>query len=414
MKILFLAHRTPYPPDKGDKIRSFHILSQLARRHSVSLMYWVDDPKDLVHSTALRKICSGTVTPVPLHRGRATARALWSLTKGCSLSAGYYRSSAFRRLVQARVKEESPDLIYVFSSAMAQYAEPFEKLARVVDYVDVDSEKWLQLAQYAPLPVAQAYRLEHKRLARFEIDVSQWADCSIFVSESEARLFAHIGGQGAIVTVPNGVTFDFLRLPLCEKAAPVNQHAARSPRREMHLLFVGTMSYFPNVDAVLYFAREVLPRIRSVFPEIVFDVVGRAPSRAVRNLEAMDGIRIHGEVHDLQPYLARADVSVAPLRISRGVPNKILEAMAVGIPVVATSEAIKGIGARDGEDLLLGDTPETFSQQVIRLLSDGELRVRITKRARQSVQERYNWNTIGVQLTDLIERVYPTIAARSA
>jgi polysaccharide biosynthesis protein PslH len=407
MKILFLAHRTPYPPDKGDKIRSFHLLSQLARRHNVSLVYWVDDPKDLSHTNVLRRTCRGTVIPVPLPQMRANSRALWSLANGCSLSRGYYGSVRFQRIVERLVKEEGPELIYVFSSAMAQYAEPFRKIPTIVDFVDVDSEKWRELARFSRFPLSQIYRLEHRRLARFEIEISRWAQYSLFVSAAEASLFSEIGGKGEIVTLPNGVVFDFVRLPTHEKVQPADTRTTQAASRPIHLLFVGTMSYFPNADAVLYFAREILPRIRSVFPQVIFDIVGRAPTRAVRDLNASNGVRVHGEVADLHPYLAQAEVSVAPMRISRGVPNKILEAMAVGIPVVATSEAIKGIQANDGEELLLGDTPERFSEQVLRLLSDRELTMRITKRARQGVQERYNWKTIGNQLAELINRIPP-------
>ena len=414
MKILFLAHRTPYPPDKGDKIRSFHMLSQLGRRHVVSLVYWVDDPKDLSHTNALRGICRGTVTPMPLHDLRAKTRAILSLAKGYSLSKGYYGSSKFQLTVNRLVNEEQPDLIYVFSSAMAQYVESFKKTPRIIDYVDVDSEKWRQLSQCTSYPFAQIYGLEHRRLRQLEIEASLWARYSLFVSEAEATLFGEIGGKGEIVAVPNGVTFDFLRLPVHESLEAGKQQPAQSHSRAVHVLFVGTMNYFPNADAVLYFSREILPRIRSVFPLVVFDIVGRAPARAVRKLSATPSVRVHGEVADLHPYLAGADVSVAPMRISRGVPNKILEAMAVGIPVVATTEAIKGLRVTDEEDLLLGDTPERFAEQVVRLLSDHKLRVRITKHARQAVHERYNWKAVGNQLAELIDRASPAIVSRTA
>lgn len=411
MKILFLAHRTPYPPDKGDKIRSFHVLSQLAKRHTVSLAYWVDDPKDVDHANALRRICRGTVAPVSLDLMRAKARAVWSLAKGQSFSAGYYHSSRFHRVVETLVKDDRPDLFYVFSSAMAHYAGRLEKIPAIVDFVDVDSEKWRQLSQVATFPFSRIYGLEHQRLAQVEIEISRWAQCSLFVSEVEADLFRENGGQGRIVAVPNGVTFDFLRLPVHE---PLKLDDKRRSSRSFHILFVGTMSYFPNADAVLYFAREIFPHIRRIFPQAIFDIVGRLPPRSVRKLSAADGIRVYGEVEEIRPFLAQADVSIAPMRISRGVPNKILEAMAVGVPVVATTEAVKGIRVNDEEECLLGDTPERFAAQVIRLLSDVELRTRITKRARQRVQEVYNWKTIGNQLADLIEGTRPKISFGAA
>jgi sugar transferase (PEP-CTERM/EpsH1 system associated) len=410
MKILFLAHRTPYPPDKGDKIRSFHLLSQLAKRHTVSLAYWVDDPKDLNRTTVLSRICRGKVVPVPLNPLQAKGRALWSLVNGYSFSEGYYYASRFQRVVDTLIHDERPDVIYVFSSAMARYVEGIQKTPTIVDFVDVDSDKWQQLSQFARFPLSRIYRLEQARLAKFEIAISRWARYSLFVSEVEADLFRGMGGKGNIVAVPNGVESDFRRLPVREELKPDKRRTVQKSSRSIHILFVGTMNYFPNCDAVLYFAREIFPHIRTILPQVVFDIVGRLPPRSVRRLGSTDGIRVHGEVEEIQPFLAQADVSIAPMRIARGVPNKILEAMAVGVPVVATTEAVKGISVRDGEDVLLGDSPENFAAQVIRLFSDSHLRTQITKRARQRVQEVYNWKKIGNQLDDLIEDIRPTIS----
>ena len=410
MKILFLAHRTPYPPDKGDKIRSFHLLSQLAKRHAVSLAYWVDDPKDLNHTTVLSRSCRGKVVPVPLDPLQAKGRALWSLANGYSFSEGYYYSARFQRVVDTLVNDERPDVIYVFSSSMARYIEGIQKTPTIVDFVDVDSDKWQQLSQFARFPLSRIYRLEQARLAKFEIAISRWARYSLFVSEVEADLFRGIGGEGNIVAVPNGVESDFRRLPVREELKLDNRRTVQKSSRSIHILFVGTMNYFPNCDAVLYFAREIFPHIRSILPQVVFDIVGRLPPRSVRRLGSTDGIRVHGEVEEIQSFLAQADVSIAPMRIARGVPNKILEAMAVGVPVVATTEAVKGICVRDGEDVLLGDSPENFAAQVIRLFCDSHLRTQITKRARQKVQELYNWKKIGSQLDDLIEDIRPSIS----
>jgi len=408
MKILFLSHRTPFPPNKGDKIRSYYLLSQLAKRHDVSLVYWLDDPQDVNHTKLLSRICRGSVVPVPMHPMRAKTRAIWSLAKGYSFSQGYYYSLLFQNVVNHLVDEERPDIIYAFSSIMASYAKRASKTTpTIVDFVDVDSEKWKQLSQFTKFPFSEVYRWEHQRLAQFEVEVSRWARCSIFVSAAEADLFRAIGGEGKIIAVPNGVELDLRRLQVNEELRP-GTRLVKTVTRSIRILFVGTMNYFPNADAVGYFAREIFPRIRSTFPQAVFDIVGRLPPRAVRRLGAIDGIRIHGEVADIRSYLVQADVSVAPMRIARGVPNKILEAMAVGVPVVATPEAVKGISVTDGENVLLADTAEAFAGQVIRLLSDSHLRSHITKQARRNVQETYNWNEIGNQLVDLIEDIRPS------
>ena len=375
----------------------------------MSLAYWVDDPKDFNHTSVLSRICGGRVVPVRLDPLRAKARALWSLAKGCSFSEGYYSAPIFQRVVDSLLNEERPDFIYVFSSAMARYAEAIRSTPAIVDFVDVDSEKWRELSEFASFPLSQIYRLEHERLARLEVEISRWAQYSLFVSEIEADLFRDIGGKGKIAAVPNGVTLDCRRAPFDELKL-ADRRTIQKTSKPAHILFVGTMNYFPNSDAVLYFAREIFPRLRSVFPQVVFDIVGRLPPRSVRRLSATDGIRVHGEVEEIQPFLLQADVSIAPMRISRGVPNKILEAMAVGVPVVATTEAVKGIRVKDGEDVLLGDTAERFAAQVSRLLSDSHLRARITKRALQKVQEVYDWKTIGIQLNDMIEAIGPEMS----
>ena len=402
MKILFLAHRTPYPPNKGDKIRSYHILSHLAQRHAVSLAYWVDDRNDMKHTTVLSRICSGAIVPVPLEPISAKLRALSLLARGRSFSEGYYYSRRFQTVVDRLVAENQPDLIYVFSSAMARYVVAFDHIPVVIDFVDVDSDKWGQLSRFAGLPFSQLYRIEQRRLAEVELGISRWARLSLFVSDAEADLFRQMGGQGQIEPLPNGIDVDLKRLPRhrdCRRELSAPNH----PARPIKLLFVGTMNYFPNVDAVLYFARDILPKIHRRFPEAVFEIVGRDPSRAIRRLDGENGIRVLGEVEEVQSYLAQADISVAPLRIARGVQNKVLEAMAVGVPVVATSAAVKGIRVTNGEEVLIGDSPEYFAAQVTRLLSENELRKQVTKNAWQRVRETYNWSSITSRLDELLQ-----------
>lgn len=396
MNILFLAHRTPYPPDKGDKIRSFNLLSQLSKRHRVSLAYWVDDPRDLVSSKVLTEICRGAVAPVALNAYSAKARALLSLFRGRSFTEGFYYSRKFRTVVEALVKSEQPDIIYVFSSAMSRYADGFKEIPKIVDFVDVDSDKWGQLSEVAPFPLSVLYRRERSRLAAFEIEVSRWANCSLFVSESEADLFRKMGGAGVIASLPNGVDF-------AHDSLSVQGVRADGSSRPIRLLFVGQMNYLPNSDAALYFAREILPKIRQCYPDVVFEIVGRCPPRPVLKLHGRNGIRVFGEVKAIEPFLAQADVSVAPLRIARGVQNKVLEAMAMGVPVVATSEAVQGIRVAHGQEVLLGDGADSFARQVIRLLADKELRTQIANRARKKIEDIYNWSVIGNQLDDLLQ-----------
>jgi polysaccharide biosynthesis protein PslH len=402
MKILFLAHRTPYPPDKGDKVRSFNLLSHLAKRHELSLVYWVDDSRDLDHASYLRSLCKGLVIPVRLKRGLAMARALWALLTGRSFTEGYYGSVSFQHAVERTLSNGVFDAVFVFSSAVASYAKNIDSKIKIIDFVDVDSDKWGQLAKVSPFPLSMLYRLEQKRLLDFDVEISRWASSSLFVSAAEAALFRQQGGKGAIEFLANGTDLELRRLPVGQMPFhTAGREGVRQPDGP-RLIFVGTMDYYPNIDAVQYFAKEIFPLIRQQFPRAIFQIVGRSPTKAVRRLNHIDGVQVLGEVSEVRSYLLQADVSVAPMRIARGVQNKVLEAMAMGIPVVASPAAIQGIEVTDGEDVLTGASPEEFALKVTMLLTDAELRKAITKRAWNTMKQLYNWELIGTKLEALL------------
>lgn len=400
MKILFLAHRTPYPPDKGDKIRSFHLLSHLARRHDVTLIYFVDEARDRAHSAQLNSLCKGKAFAVRRHRWWGNCRGLAALLAGRSLTEGFYDSRAFRRAVKNARCAGRFDAVFAFSSGVAPYAARVPAARKLVDFVDVDSDKWAQLAETARLPLSLLYRLEHKRLSRLEIAVTAWATRSLFVAQTEADLFRARGGGGVIEVLPNGTQLELRRLPrTAAPAPPVDANGGAAPAK---IVFIGTMDYPPNVDAVEYFAREIFPRIREQFPRALFQIGGRAPTPAVRRLGAIDGVEVVGEVADVRAYLVGADVSVAPMRIVRGVPNKVLEAMGMGIPVVATPAAIQGIDVVDGEEILTASSAEAFAAQVMRLLRDHDLGRALTARAWKKMKRDYDWDAIGARLEALL------------
>jgi len=402
MRILFLSHRTPYPPNKGEKIRAFNLLSHLAKSHDVTLLYWVDDPQDLNHTSFLRSLCRGRVIPVPLNRSLAMARALRSLLKGGSFTEGFYRARPFQRELDNVIYGASFDAIYVYSSALATYAEKIDAKIKIVDFVDVDSIKWRQLAESSRFPLSLLYRLEHSRLAKFEIAVSKWATRSLFVSHAEAELFKKTGGRGSVDFISNGTDLELRRLPLEQIPYHLGGADRGTAAAGEKMIFVGTMDYSPNIDAVRHYAQEIFPVIRQKYSRSVFEIVGRRPPKSVRRLTQIDGVRVVGEVDDVRAHLVRADVSVAPMRIARGVQNKVLEAMAVGVPVVATPAAIEGIDVRNGEEVLIGATPEEFANQVIRVLSDTELRKSLTKKAWNKMNQCYNWELVGAKLDRLL------------
>jgi sugar transferase (PEP-CTERM/EpsH1 system associated) len=301
------------------------------------------------------------------------------------------------------------DAVFAFSSGVAPYAAPIPAQSKIVDFVDVDSDKWGQLAKSSRFPLSWLYLLEQKRLSCLETAISAWAGCSLFVSQSEVDLFREQGGLGTIEVLPNGTQLELRRLPCDPVATPSNDSTARS----MKVIFVGTMDYYPNVDAVQYFALEIFPRIREKFPRAVFQIVGRSPVPAVRRLSTIDGVQVVGEVSDVRAYLVGADVSVAPMRIARGVPNKVLEAMGMGVPVVASAAAIRGIDVVGGEEILIGNNPEEFAAQVVTLLSDHDVRRAVTKRGWKKMQRAYNWEAIGERLETLLHPCVPDVRPSS-
>jgi len=383
MRLLYLAHRIPYPPNKGDKIRSYHHVRHLAQRHDVSLFTFVDDADDEDGAARLREYCREVVT-IRLHKPVALARGALCLGAGRSLSEGYYRSRAMRQAIARAAGGEPFDVAWAFSSVMAQYLEAANAPRRVVDCVDVDSEKWRQFGHDSGGPLRQAYFIEASRLRTFEAGIGRAADHVLFVSEAEATLFRSFCPDARSVRViPNGVDTAYFR-------PSGTASAAVAPT----VLFTGALDYRPNIDAVLFFAREVLPLVRREIPDARFLAVGHRPApELLREVRKHDGaLRIAGSVPDIRPYFAEASVYAAPLRLGRGVQNKVLEAMAMRLPVVASPAAVAGLVVEDGAHALVADTAERFAAAVVSLLRDPQRASRLCAAAAKLISERYTWS----------------------
>ncbi|MDB5445440.1 MAG: Sugar transferase, PEP-CTERM/EpsH1 system associated [Phenylobacterium sp.] len=379
-KILFLAHRVPFPPDKGDKIRAFHILKHLAARHDVWLGAGVDDPADL-HRIELSGVPCREVCLAPLGRARRGLNMLGGLGAGAPLSVARFRHPRLARWIGQVLSEVRPDVVFVYSSAMAQYVvgrtAPGARL--IIDFVDADAEKWRAYAAKAGPPLSAVYAREFRRLVAFEGRALAAADAGILISETERRLMAALLPAGAhkLSVIPNGVDVDYF-------AASAGRGDGRS------IVLCGRMDYQPNIDAAQWFAREILPRVRTRRPDALFRIVGAAPAPGVRALAALAGVEVTGAVPDVRPYLAQAAVVVAPLRIARGVQNKVLEGMAAARPVVATPEALDGIDAAVGRDVLVGAGAAAFAEAVGDVLT-GRAPERLGASARRFVLGHHQW-----------------------
>ncbi len=380
-EILFLAHRIPYPPDKGDKIRSWRLLKHLAGRYAVDLACFVDDPRDFAHADFLRSICK-SVTLVTLDPMMAKVKSASGFLTGEPLSIVYYRSKEMQQAVNA-LRERPLAAEIAFSSTMAQYIEkPMPGRKRIIDFCDADSEKWRQYSQDAMAPMRWVYAREGRLLARTETVIADWADASFAITPSEAALFNRRRTVGEKVGWwSNGVDTDYFD--------PAVQYGELENPADV--VFVGAMDYRANVDAARYFAESVWPLIRKRAPGARFAIVGANPVRRIRAFDGRNGIAVTGRVDDVRPWLAQAKAVVAPLRVARGIQNKVLEAMAMAKPVVATKAAATGIKSLSAENIVIADEVAAMAGAVLALLEETGRRHHLGSAARDMVQQHYCW-----------------------
>ena len=380
--LLLLIHRMPYPPNKGDKIRSYHLLKHLSQSYRVHLATFVDDADDWQHVPRVEAMCASSHF-AKLNPLMGRVRSLVGLMANESLSLRYYQDAGMRDWVARTMAANPISRIVVFSSQMAQYAEPYSDARRVVDFCDVDSDKWRQYADNKRWPMSALYRHEARQLLRYERKVAAECDASLFVSDPEAELFRQLApeSRAKIGFFNNGVDTDYF--------SPLRSYDNPYQDGERALVFTGAMDYWPNVDAVQWFAAEVFPQLLTQFPKARFYIVGARPSAAVQALAQNPGVVVTGTVPDVRPYIAHAEVAVAPLRVARGIQNKVLEAMAMARPVVVSPQALEGIQAAPGTDLVLADGAAAFAAAVTELLNqaDGAL----GPSARAAVESRYSW-----------------------
>ena len=389
MKILYLCHRIPYPPNKGDKIRAFHQIRAMAAHHEVDVFTLADDARDLAHRDALAAHCHG-LTVARVHPRLARLRSLPYLLTTTPLTVPYFYSAELQREVDLALSRASYDRIFVYCSAMAQYVQSAGSIPIVMDLVDVDSDKWIQYAAHTGFPFSAIYRREGRTLETYERTVCEKAACVLVSTEREAQLARRIAPGAQVQVLPNGVDTEYF------KPAP---ELGRQPT----VIFTGDMSYFPNEEAVIFFARKVLPLIRREIAGVRFLIVGRNPGRKVQELQKIEGVAVTGFVPDVRTWLAKAQVAVAPFTIAAGIQNKILEAMSYGLPVVATPRAAQGLSSRVADKVHTGNTPEELASKVIVLVRDSQLAKRIGLDGRDAVMQDYSWDFALDRLLELLE-----------
>ncbi|MCW5785237.1 MAG: TIGR03087 family PEP-CTERM/XrtA system glycosyltransferase [Nitrospirales bacterium] len=394
MNILYLCHRIPYPPDKGDKIRSYNHIKYLSQHHAIYLACLIDDPEDWRYVDPLRSMCRRVEVV-----GRKGFWEWWRIGKallvGQPLSLGAFFVSALQEKVNVILERESIDRIVIFSSPMAEYVKHVFSIPKIIDFVDMDSEKWRAYAQIKSFPLSLLYGIEADRLGQYELEMATTCQQSLVISQEETHVLRERSRQRVRPKViPNGVDSEYFSL------------ASDVQRKKSIIVFTAAMDYFPNIDGAIYFCQKILPRIHQAIPHVQFLIVGRNPVVALRRMaERIPQVQVTGTVPDVRPYLSKAMVAVAPLRIARGVQNKILEAMAMELPVVGTTSAFQGLAVATAHGMHVADDPGAFADAVVRLLDNPELARACGLSARQFVTSHYDWSNILQEFEHILEGV---------
>jgi sugar transferase (PEP-CTERM/EpsH1 system associated) len=384
-KLLYLVHRLPYPPNKGDKISSNNMLNYFSGRWRVHLGTFIDDPEDWQYADLVREKCEDSCI-VDLPKVKRLTGSLYGLMSGQALSLSYYGNTELQEWVRASIERECPDAVLVFSGVMGRFVQGLVPAhVRVVfDAEDVDSEKWRSYSQSKRWPASWLYKREANKLLAYEREMAASTDVSIFVSAEEAALFKQLAPESADKTHYRTQGVDSVYF---DPQVPF-ENPYQSGQKV--LVFAGAMDYRPNVEAVKWFCQYVLEAVRAQDPDFLFCIVGMKPADEVKQLGKLPGVRVTGGVPDVRPYLSHALAACLPLQLARGIQNKALEAMSMTLPVLATQDALLGIIDYPGVLCVVANDADAMTAAALDILA----RPRQTNSAgRACVLEHYNWDT---------------------
>jgi polysaccharide biosynthesis protein PslH len=384
MRILFLAHRLPYPPDKGDKIRSFRELAALSKNHEVDLFCFYDQPDDSRYFGDVQRFCRNLYCE-RISWIRSRVRALIAVVLGRSLTTAFFHSPTMAAHIKTALQSEHYDLVFVFSSSMAPYARVATEVPRVLDMVDVDSDKWKQYADHIRPPVSWVWRREAAKLAEGEKDWVREFSLTLLCTLAESELMKQAAPDSNIEAFENPMDVSYFN-PSSVQVSPEIEGL------RPYIIFTGSMDYFPNIDAVTTFYRDVFPAIRAEVPNARFIIAGRNPAAAVRQLSDDLSVFVTGAVSDIRPYLLGAAAAVAPMRVARGVQNKILEAMAMGLPVAASRKAAMALPASLAHAIYAEDDPQRLATFLVQKLKGAGLTPSKTRQAILDYVGEQSWD----------------------
>lgn len=390
MKILYLCHRFPFPPKRGGKIRPFNMIRHLSQRHEVTVVSLARSAQEAEEGQGIAPYC-GQFEIAKVRESIQTLRMITRLPTTIPSSMGYFYSADLARRIRRLLGEKRFDLIFVHCSSVAPYVKDVADVTKILDFGDMDSQKWLEYARFKPFPLSAGYRLEGMKMLRAERRLAEHFDMCTATTRAEWETLEGYGTGVRTDWFPNGVDSEYF--------TPSDQ-----PYDPDTISFVGRMDYYPNQECMFDFCARTLPLLRQVRPSLRLLIVGADPSPAVRKLGEIPGVTVTGSVPDVRPYVWRSAAMVAPLNIARGTQNKILEAMSMGVPVISSKLAGGGVDAVPEVHLLIAETPEEYAEAILRVVESPSERNRLSVAGRERMLSRHNWAHSMERLDGIIER----------
>ncbi|MBC7425013.1 MAG: glycosyltransferase [Bacteroidia bacterium] len=391
MNLLFVANRIPYPPYRGDKLKIYNLSKRLCRKHTLHLLTFIQSEDELEHLVPLREIFTH-IEVIYLPKTQSIINAIAYFFTGMPLQVLYFRSRRFQKMLNEYLKVNKPDAIHVQHLRMAQYLENHKEQKRILDLPDAFSLYWQRRKTVKRSLISRIVdSIESKRVIRYEKVLHKF-NMSLVCSAEDLDFLKEKHEADNIRLLPNGVDLDTFY--------PRNHDYSHNHR----ILFTGNMDYAPNIDAVQYFVKDILPFVKKQFPETEFIIAGQRPVAKVLELKGED-VEITGFVKDLAEMYDTASIVVAPLRFGAGTQNKVLEAMAMGIPVVCSHVGFKGLGIQSGEGAIMQTEAEGFAQSVIDLLRDEGYRKTVGEKGAEVIRNNFGWDAISERLEGYFEEV---------
>jgi len=397
MKLLIILPRVPFPLDKGDKLRAYHQIKQLSKDHEIILFALSESGVSGSFAEQLRAFCSKVVL-YPLDRGKIAGNLLRSFFEGIPFQVGYFYHPGAQRLVDELIRDHQPDHIYCQLIRTAPYAAGHEGIPNTLDYMDAFSKGIERRLRTDPFYMRPLLRMEHRRLLAFERRAFDMFQNKTIISDQDKSLIPH-PRRSAITVVPNGIDTEWFRPQGCAKT--------------FDIIFHGNMDYPPNVESVVYLVRDVMPLVWRTLPGARLIISGANPCSTVRRL-ASERVKVSGWVDDIRDNYARSRLMVAPMQISIGLQNKLLEAMAMGLPCVTSSLANNALGARPGEQIRIADSPQEYADHIVELLTDDVKSRNLGSKGRAYVLENFSWPKTTALLSGLMEGGQEPLPTRTA